>query len=171
MFRAPRRRSASHPDFSAALAASLALAPLTLNMTTNHTHPLTGHCLCGDTTIILDTEDTGEQVACHCQDCKRTSGSAFSTNALVLQREVTIKGPIKTYDTKGPTGNTVSRIFCSKCGSAISHKSQAFGDAQAIQTGNFTAYSRVPFHSELFTKDRWAGIPPLPHAKQIAAMV
>ncbi|GLB42495.1 putative glutathione-dependent formaldehyde-activating enzyme [Lyophyllum shimeji] len=166
-------------------------------MTTNHIKPITGNCLCGDTTILLDTADTGEQVrtpspflslsrfhiltqtcfnalsqiACHCQDCKQSSGSAFSTNVLVLQNEVTIRGPIKTYESKAPSGNIVQRIFCSKCGSPITHKSEAFGDAQAIQTGNFKQFSRVPFHSELFTKNRWSGLGEIPGARQVAAMV
>jgi hypothetical protein len=42
----------------------------------------------------------------------------------------------------------VTRIFCGSCGSAISHKSVVFGDAQAIQTGNFADFANVKFAAE-----------------------
>ncbi|KAF9461715.1 Mss4-like protein [Collybia nuda] len=122
-----------------------------------------GACLCGQVTITLESEHN-DQVACHCNDCKQTSGSAFSTNVLAPQKDVKIEGSFKVYDSKGASGNTVSRIFCSNCGSAISHKSVAFGEAQAIQTGNFTHFSKIPFAAELFVKDRWEGLGPIPGA-------
>jgi hypothetical protein len=42
----------------------------------------------------------------------------------------------------------VTRIFCDNCGAALSHKSVVFGDAQAIQTGNFEEFAKVPFSTE-----------------------
>ncbi|EJT99575.1 hypothetical protein DACRYDRAFT_23671 [Dacryopinax primogenitus] len=130
---------------------------------------LSGQCLCGETTITLG-QDFDSQIVCHCWDCKQTSGSAFSTNVLCPQKDVTITGPVKEYNIKAPSGNTVTRIFCSNCGSAISHKSVAFGESQAIQTGNFRDFAKVPFGTELFVKDRWTGIPEVPGAAQVQAM-
>lgn len=42
----------------------------------------------------------------------------------------------------------VTRIFCGNCGSAISHKSVVFGEAQAIQTGNFADFAKIPIKTE-----------------------
>ncbi len=42
----------------------------------------------------------------------------------------------------------VTRIFCSECGSAISHKSVVFGEAQAVQTGNFVDFAKIPIKTE-----------------------
>ncbi|RDB26986.1 hypothetical protein Hypma_005109 [Hypsizygus marmoreus] len=131
--------------------------------------PHQGVCLCGQTTVTVNSEHK-DQIICHCLDCKQTSGSAFSTNILAPQKEVTITGPIKTYDMKAASGNVVSRIFCGNCGSAISHKSVAFGDAQAIQTGNFSDFAKIPFSTELFVKDRWTGLAPVEGAAQVRAM-
>ncbi|TFK33328.1 Mss4-like protein [Crucibulum laeve] len=131
--------------------------------------PHQGSCLCGKTTIKLESSHE-DQIICHCWDCKQTSGSAFSTNVLAPQKDVKIDGPVKNYDIVAPSGNTVTRIFCSNCGSAISHKSVAFGDAQAIQTGNFRDFSDVPISTELFAKDRWSGLGPVAGAKQVHAM-
>ncbi|GLB42496.1 putative glutathione-dependent formaldehyde-activating enzyme [Lyophyllum shimeji] len=131
--------------------------------------PFTGACLCGQTTVTVNSEH-GDQIVCHCLDCKQTSGSAFSTNILAPKKDVTITGPTKTFDMKAASGNTVSRIFCGTCGSAISHKSVAFGDAQAIQTGNFRDFATIPVATELFVKDRWTGLPAIPGAAQVQTM-
>lgn len=102
---------------------------------------------------------------CHCTDCRQTSGSAFSTNILAPQKNVTITGAVKEYTIKAASGNPgastsnstvpshligflVTRIFCDNCGSAISHKSVFFGDAQAIQTGNFADFAKIPIKTE-----------------------
>ncbi|KAF8879327.1 Mss4-like protein [Gymnopilus junonius] len=131
--------------------------------------PHTGTCLCGECTVHLESTHE-EQALCHCWDCKQTSGSAFSTNVIAPMKGVKIEGPIKTYDIKAPSGNTVTRIFCGNCGSALSHKSVAFGDSQAIQTGNFRDFAKVPVTVELFVKDRWPVIPGVEGAQQCQAM-
>jgi hypothetical protein len=72
---------------------------------------------------------------------------------------------------KAASGNTVSRVFCSTCGSALSHKSKAFGENQAIQTGSLReTFSKVPIKTELFTKDRWTGVDAVKDAAQVEAM-
>ncbi|KZO94492.1 hypothetical protein CALVIDRAFT_546270 [Calocera viscosa TUFC12733] len=129
----------------------------------------TGTCLCGESKVEIGP-DYDSQILCHCWDCKQTSGSAFSTNVLVPKTEVKITGPFKEFNIKAPSGNTVTRVFCSNCGSALSHKSVAFGDSQAIQTGNFRDFAKVPIGVELFVKDRWTGIPAVPDAAQVQAM-
>jgi hypothetical protein len=77
---------------------------------------------------------------------------------------------VKEYTIKAASGNPVTRIFCGNCGSAVSHKSVFFGDAQAIQTGNFKDFAKIPVGTELFVKDRWTGIPAIPDAAQVQGM-
>ncbi|UZJ55471.1 hypothetical protein CBS101457_004791 [Exobasidium rhododendri] len=132
---------------------------------------LSGSCLCGKTTVKVEGEAPQEQIACHCTDCQQSSGSAFSTNILVPQKDVNISGSVAQYDMKAASGNTVSRIFCGNCGSALSHKSKAFGDNQAIQTGSLRqTFSKVPIKTELFVKDRWSGVDAVKDAAQVQAM-
>ncbi|KAF8878721.1 Mss4-like protein [Infundibulicybe gibba] len=129
--------------------------------------PHSGSCLCGQSKIeISSTQEAQASAICHCTDCKQTSGSAFSTNVLAPQKDVKITGPIKNFDIKAPSGNTVTRIFCGNCGSALSHKSVAFGDAQAIQTGNFKDFANVKIAAELFVKDRWPVLEAVAGAQQ-----
>ncbi|KAJ7804140.1 Mss4-like protein, partial [Mycena leptocephala] len=110
-------------------------------------------------------------IICHCTDCKQTSGSAFSTNVLAPQKDVTISGPVGSIALRLRRGIPVlTRIFCTTCGSAISHLSAAFGDAQAIQTGNFPEFAGVKIGAELFVKDRWAGLAPVSGVAQVQTM-
>ena len=46
-----------------------------------------------------------EQVVCHCNDCKKTSGSTLSTNAVTPSKDLTITGPVKEYVSKADSGN------------------------------------------------------------------
>jgi hypothetical protein len=65
----------------------------------------------------------------------------------------------------------VIRTFCTVCGSSISHKSAAFGDCTAVQTGNFPEYFKnIPVAAELFTKDRWVAFQPISGAGQKEVM-
>ncbi|KAJ6779203.1 Mss4-like protein [Mycena vulgaris] len=130
-----------------------------------------GHrsCLCGQTVIELASTHP-EQTVCHCTDCRQTSGSAFATSVLASKKDVSITGPVNDYSIKAASGNTVTRVFCGTCGSAIAQLSTAFADAQAIQTGNLPDFAQVPITTELFVKDRWDGFGPIEGAAQVKAM-
>lgn len=128
-----------------------------------------GACLCGGCKISV-ASDHADQIACHCKDCSLSSGAGFSTNILAKQTDVKITGDVGTYGAKAASGNIVERLFCKNCGSALAHKSVAFGDAMAVQTGNIPAFRAIPFGAELFTKDRYTGIGPIAGAAQHATM-
>src|SRR4029079_19596528 len=56
-----------------------------------------GRCLCGKVTVEL----TGEPFAvslCHCVNCQKTSGSAFSVIALVPIGNVRFSGPVSVFN-------------------------------------------------------------------------
>jgi hypothetical protein len=96
----------------------------------------------------------------HLQDCQRTSGAAHTTNVLVKDKDLHVTGSTVTnYVSPAKSGNPVTRTFCNKCGSAISHKSTGFGDATAVQTGTMLEhFKNVPFGVEIWTNDRWSGV-------------
>ncbi|KAJ7142377.1 Mss4-like protein [Mycena epipterygia] len=128
-----------------------------------------GSCLCGQTTVTLASKHGG-QIICHCTNCKKTSGSEFATCVLELQKNVKIEGPVKTFVSSAESGNTVTHIFCSNCGSQISHKSPGFGESQVVRTGLFSDFTGVPIVAELFVKSRWNVVPAVNGAAQMEAM-
>jgi hypothetical protein len=78
-----------------------------------------GGCLCG----LIKYEITGKpfRVAnCHCDDCRKVTGSAFATNIFFKQEEVNIKcGELKVFEHQSDSGSLMTKRFCHNCGSQI----------------------------------------------------
>ena len=77
----------------------------------------TGGCLCG--AVKYEISDAPSTMGvCHCKNCQRQAGSAFSTLAVVPKDQFKfVHGEPKLYldgDTK--SGNQVERYFCGTCG-------------------------------------------------------
>jgi len=105
-------------------------------------------------------------ILCHCEDCRRCNGTAFSTQFNVPKTSVNIEGSYKIFDVTVPNGNVVKRWFCTGCGSQLMHYSPAMGDQMGVQTGNFDAFINLPIKVEVFTKDRWKDVKPVEEAMQ-----
>ena len=78
-----------------------------------------GGCNCGAIRYQIDAKPV-VVAQCHCRNCQRQSGSAFSVNLLVPAAGVTTTGDLTTYvDHDTASGNPVYRRFCGSCGSPI----------------------------------------------------
>jgi hypothetical protein len=78
-----------------------------------------GHCLCGSISYRFDAEPE-TVVLCHCDDCQRHSGAAYSVNVLVARNALKVAGTPRSYRTIGSeNGNSRERLFCGDCGSPI----------------------------------------------------
>ena len=79
---------------------------------------LTGSCLCGKVNYGVEGE-LGQGYFCHCQRCRKASGSMFATNARIgVDQFKVLSGAevIKAFF-HAPTGLT--RKFCGECGSPL----------------------------------------------------
>ena len=79
---------------------------------------MSGRCLCGQFSYTADAEPQMTAV-CHCKNCQRQAGSAFSILIAVPDDAVTTKGELKTYHDKGTSGADIHRKFCADCGSPV----------------------------------------------------
>lgn len=78
-----------------------------------------GGCNCGAIRYRIDAEPMAV-AACHCANCRRQSGAAFSVNLLVPEAAMTVTGTLASYqDTDTDSGQPVQRQFCGACGSPI----------------------------------------------------
>jgi hypothetical protein len=78
---------------------------------------LTGSCFCGAVRYEI-VGDLGKKYYCHCSRCRKTSGSAFTANAVVSPsqfRFVEGEAEVSIYT----TADGISRTFCSRCGSHL----------------------------------------------------
>ena len=118
----------------------------------------TGQCLCGAIKYEIKAALTVTGV-CHCKNCQRQAGSAFSTLAPISKADLTlISGDPKLYsDSATGSGNTVSRYFCGNCGSPIYSAIPSQPDLFYLKTGtldNTDSFTPM-FHAWCDTKQNW----------------
>ncbi|MEQ8859072.1 MAG: GFA family protein [Pseudomonadales bacterium] len=126
----------------------------------------TGQCLCGAVAYEFDGDPAMTGV-CHCKNCQRQAGSAFSTLAGVPKATFRFtKGEPKLYrDADTNSGNTVERYFCGNCGSPIFSALPDQPDMLYLKTGTLddTAAFQPQFHVWCDSKQNWVkldeGIP------------
>jgi hypothetical protein len=96
-----------------------------------------GGCLCGAVRYRV----VGEPIAvsiCHCINCQRNTGSAFSVNAIFGEGALTYQGSPSVYDDIGDTGHVVRRVFCGTCGTPIESQSvYSVPNYVVVKTGTF----------------------------------
>ena len=79
---------------------------------------ITGGCLCGRVRYSAEAEPIFTTV-CHCRNCQKQAGSAFSVVVAVPATTFTMTGDTKVYHDQSETGQAVDRIFCPDCGSPL----------------------------------------------------
>jgi hypothetical protein len=83
--------------------------------------PLSGRCMCGRVTYTTSAPPATPVIVCHCVDCQRQTGSAYTTVVGVPADRLTVSGgTLSSYATIGEDhGCQTVRSFCSGCGSPI----------------------------------------------------
>lgn len=87
----------------------------------------TGGCLCGK----VRYECTAEPLFmgnCHCRDCQKSTGAAYSAEIGVPAPTLKITGAVKYHDSKADSGNTISRGFCPDCGARLFGKTSGMAE-------------------------------------------
>lgn len=120
----------------------------------------TGRCLCGEIQYEF-SNDPAMAGVCHCKNCQRQAGSAFSTLAGVPMSEFRMTGEPKLYrDADTDSGNTVERYFCGTCGSPIYSAIPGQPDTLFLKTGTMddTSIFNPMFHVWCSTKQDWVDL-------------
>ena len=95
---------------------------------------ITGHCLCGSVSFECSAEPIF-QGSCHCDDCRRSSGSLYGSFVFVLVETVTISGQTHSYQHKSDRGSTMTKEFCPTCGSQMFSLNTHFPERRGIRVG------------------------------------
>lgn len=73
-----------------------------------------GGCLCRTVRYATDAEPINERI-CHCRLCQRAIGASFNARLLFRVEDVSIEGPVKTYN----SSEALKRGFCPECGTTL----------------------------------------------------
>ena len=121
-------------------------------------------CCCGACAIQVKGEPEINAV-CHCENCRRRTGSAFGWSAYFKNDQVTATiGAFRTYSPPGKardTENWQERVFCGTCGTTLSWRSRDFEGLTGIAGGCFT---ETPLPEPTLTvanetRCAWVGLP------------
>jgi hypothetical protein len=100
-------------------------------------------CSCGQ----LSATCAGEPVrisVCHCLDCKRRTGSAFSFNVRFAEDGVSIQGRPAEFKRIGEAAGRVTYNFCPDCGTTVHYRIDVRPGVIAIPVGAFADPSFPP---------------------------
>lgn len=119
-----------------------------------------GRCLCGQFSYASDAPPLAT-VICHCKNCQRQGGAAFSLNVVVLAASLATTGELKSYMDRADSGNTVERQFCATCGSPIFSMPSANKAIAIIKAGTLDDTSGLKPVSEVWCDSAQSWVPPL----------
>lgn len=114
------------------------------------------------------------QVLCHCNDCRKISGSSYSVNFLVPEAAFRVTaGTPKVFSKVADSGNTIASYICSDCGSMMWRESPNSGTNKVLKAGTLDDSDKIissaVFDAEIFTRSRIEWVQPIAGASQRAA--
>jgi hypothetical protein len=96
---------------------------------------LTASCLCGEARLALG-KPIGPGGYCHCRDCHKITGSAFSVTIPFESGDFhVISGEIGSFTKVADSGNEVTRHFCRNCGSPLFGRLRQYPEMIFIRAG------------------------------------
>ena len=110
---------------------------------------MSGGCLCGQVRYAAEAEPAFVGV-CHCKNCQKQAGSAFSVVVAIPKAALSIEGTLKTYADRGDSGKAVRRRFCPECGSPIVSEVERMPDLTIIKAGTLDDTSWLKPTMEIF---------------------
>lgn len=94
----------------------------------------TGQCLCGNVKYTISSAPV-RMGQCHCDHCRRLTGTGHSSNAFFVKDTVYIEGETSRYDSTADTGTIITRYFCPNCGSRLFGTSSANTSIISVTAG------------------------------------
>jgi hypothetical protein len=116
--------------------------------------PMTGGCACGAVRYRVEGRPLPlSNAVCNCNDCQRSSGSAFALVVPVRTAAFVLEGDEPaTYQTVGTdSGESRARKFCAKCGSPILSVLAEAPEISWLKAGTLDDTSRLTPHMEVWT--------------------
>jgi hypothetical protein len=123
-------------------------------------------CACGALTARAKGEPARLSI-CHCNACKRRTGSAFSWNATYDADRVTISGAFQSYVRGSDDGFWGRHSFCPTCGVSVFYEIERRPGMVSIPAGAFAAADFRGPDIEVYAERACPWLPPLGIAQQL----
>jgi hypothetical protein len=111
---------------------------------------INGSCLCGGVTFAL-TGPLRNSVACHCVQCRKTSGHYVSaTQVDAGNLTLTADDTLQWYR----SSPEAERGFCNACGSSLFWRHQADDGATSVMSGTLDAPTGIITEKHIYVADK-----------------
>ena len=119
-----------------------------------------GGCRCGGVRYTLALDTLPYSYACHCHQCQRWSGSAFSQNMFVPEDRLSITGPVAVYERTTEDRTTTQRM-CGTCHARIYNTNTRRPGIAVVRAGTLDRSEELDCVAHIFTasKQRWLALP------------
>ena len=119
-----------------------------------------GSCMC-ENVQYNSAEEPFAQAVCHCLDCQKQTGTAFSVVVGLHEAELKLSGASHaTIVTIGDTGKQTIRHFCNNCGSPIYSQPHAYPGIAFLKAGTLddTTWLKPTLNVYCETAQSWVTI-------------
>ena len=112
---------------------------------------LIGGCSCGSVRFELEGHPLWV-LACHCDACKKRTGSAYGVAVMVETQAVKeFSGPTRTFTRLGDSENKVHYEFCPNCGTTLRWHVDIVPGRQAFAGGTIDDMRLLKLTAEMYT--------------------
>jgi hypothetical protein len=120
---------------------------------------ISGGCACGAVRYTSSSQPLAI-LNCHCRDCQRSSGTAFSSALAVPAESVVITGTPKWHTLTAASGATVRRAFCPECGAPLFADNSTQPEFMAIKIGSLDDPTEAKPMADIWTSSAlpWAAM-------------
>lgn len=119
-----------------------------------------GGCRCGAVRYTLAMDALPAIYACHCHQCQRWTGSAFSVQALIAESVISVDGPVAVYE-RVTEDRTSTQYVCATCHSRIYNTNTRRPGVAVVRAGTIDRSEELVCKAHIFVayKQAWVGIP------------
>jgi len=117
------------------------------------TPAFTGQCLCGRVTYVAKG-DPVIVAQCHCEECRRLSGTGHAIGAMFAVEDVDIQGAFSAFKYLSGKGSEVTKAFCPECGSPLFGRNSSNPTHLTLAMGSLDDASCLKIDVVIFARDR-----------------
>tara|TARA_Y100000741_G_C18172975_1_gene526075 strand:+ start:448 stop:909 length:462 start_codon:yes stop_codon:yes gene_type:complete len=123
----------------------------------NNFNPLYGSCSCNNVSYIINNKPLFTQ-ACHCKNCKKSTGSSFVIHTMIFEDDLVVKGEVSSTELPTGSGKGYRAYFCIKCGVYLYCKYNVAKGRIAIRSATLEKPIEPQAHIFIKDKDPWIEI-------------
>ena len=112
---------------------------------------ISGSCMCGAVSYSGSAEPI-IQGNCHCKNCQKTTGSAYSAMMFFPEGAIEIHGDIKYFKRIGESGKETAAGFCPRCGTQLVSRPGSMQGLIGVRVGTLDRPEIYKPAADIFTK-------------------